>query len=124
MRRSVAWMLVSLVISLLLVVALPQTATAAADDGVVHGILFYSPTCPHCHEVMTNVLPPLRDQYGDQLVIVEVDATTAKGGVVIAIADGLELPVRFVGVGEKKEDLRPFDVKEFVDALFGSGAGR
>lgn len=57
-------------------------AVSAAPAAVVRGVLFYSPTCSHCHEVMTNVLPPLRDQYGDQLVIAEIDATTAQGGAV------------------------------------------
>ena len=53
---------------------------AAPDDGVVRAILFYSPTCGHCHEVMTNVLPPLRDRYGDALTVAEVDTTTPAGG--------------------------------------------
>ncbi len=43
---------------------------------------------------------------------------TAKGGVIIGICDELKLPVQWVGVGEKIADLRPFDPKEFVAALF------
>ena len=43
---------------------------------------------------------------------------TAKGGVVIGISDELGIPVRYVGIGEKVADLRPFDPAEFVDALF------
>ncbi len=43
---------------------------------------------------------------------------TAKGGVVIGICDELEIPIRYVGVGEKVGDLRPFEPREFVDALF------
>ena len=43
---------------------------------------------------------------------------TAKGGVVIGICDELGIPVRFVGVGEKAADLRPFSPREFVEALF------
>ena len=42
---------------------------------------------------------------------------TAKGGIVIAVADTLQLPVKFVGVGEKADDLMPFEAKDFVDAL-------
>ena len=42
---------------------------------------------------------------------------TAKGGIVIAVADTLQIPVKFVGVGEKPEDLMPFEAKGFVDAL-------
>jgi fused signal recognition particle receptor len=43
---------------------------------------------------------------------------TAKGGVVFAIAKKLNLPIRFIGVGEKIDDLKPFNAKEFVNALF------
>jgi len=43
---------------------------------------------------------------------------TAKGGVVFALAKKLGLPIRFIGVGEKIDDLRPFKAKDFVDALF------
>lgn len=42
---------------------------------------------------------------------------TAKGGIVIAVADSLQLPVKFVGVGEQADDLMPFEAKEFVEAL-------
>ncbi|MFO7156134.1 MAG: signal recognition particle-docking protein FtsY [Pseudomonadota bacterium] len=44
---------------------------------------------------------------------------TAKGGVVIGIADEFQIPVRLVGVGESLADLRPFDPREYVTALFG-----
>ena len=43
---------------------------------------------------------------------------TAKGGVIVAICDELKIPVRFIGVGEKMDDLREFIAKDFVDALF------
>ncbi|MEA3277354.1 MAG: signal recognition particle-docking protein FtsY [Pseudomonadota bacterium] len=43
---------------------------------------------------------------------------TAKGGILFAIADRLKVPIRFIGVGESIEDLRPFDAGEFLDALF------
>lgn len=43
---------------------------------------------------------------------------TAKGGMVFAIAKEMRLPIRFIGVGEKVDDLRPFAAQEFVDALF------
>ena len=44
---------------------------------------------------------------------------TAKGGVVLAIADRLGLPIRYIGVGEKIEDLQVFDANEFATALIG-----
>jgi len=43
---------------------------------------------------------------------------TAKGGVIFAIAKQLQLPIRFIGVGEQIDDLRPFEADEFVSALF------
>ena len=51
------------------------------------------------------------------IVLTKLDGT-AKGGVVVAISRELGVPVRYVGVGEKATDLRPFDPKEFVDSLF------
>ncbi|MCU0418359.1 MAG: signal recognition particle-docking protein FtsY [Cyclobacteriaceae bacterium] len=51
------------------------------------------------------------------LAITKLDGT-AKGGVVIGISDEFNVPVRFIGVGEKAEDLQPFDRHAFVEALF------
>jgi fused signal recognition particle receptor len=51
------------------------------------------------------------------LVLTKLDGT-AKGGVVIGIARELEMPVRYIGVGEGIDDLQPFDVNEFASALF------
>ena len=53
------------------------------------------------------------------LTITKLDGT-AKGGVVLAIADQFKIPVKFIGVGEKATDLLVFDKKEFVDSLFGN----
>jgi fused signal recognition particle receptor len=52
------------------------------------------------------------------VVLTKLDST-AKGGIVFAIEHELEVPVRFVGVGEKIDDLLPFDPETFVSALFG-----
>ena len=50
------------------------------------------------------------------MAITKLDGT-AKGGIVIAVADALQIPVKFVGVGEQADDLMPFVAKDFVDAL-------
>ena len=42
---------------------------------------------------------------------------TAKGGIVIAVADALQIPVKFIGVGEQADDLMPFEARDFVEAL-------
>lgn len=51
------------------------------------------------------------------LVLTKLDGT-AKGGILFALAQRIGLPIRFIGVGEQLEDLRPFDADTFVDALF------
>lgn len=51
------------------------------------------------------------------IVLTKLDGT-AKGGVILGIADQLRIPVRFIGIGERVEDLREFDAAEFVEALF------
>ena len=50
------------------------------------------------------------------MVLTKLDGT-AKGGIVIAVADSLQIPVRYIGVGEGIDDLMPFDARSFVDAL-------
>jgi thiol-disulfide isomerase/thioredoxin len=66
----------------------------AAALATVHGVLFYSPSCIHCREVMTETLPPLRDEYGAQLRIVEIDITTSKGRAAFKSAvEALSIPI-------------------------------
>lgn len=54
------------------------------------------------------------------IVLTKLDGT-ARGGIIIAIKDELGLPVKFVGVGEKIDDLQPFSAEDFTDALFDDG---
>jgi fused signal recognition particle receptor len=51
------------------------------------------------------------------LIVTKLDGTS-KGGIVVAIQKELGVPIKFVGVGEQPDDLRPFDAKEFAEALF------
>ncbi len=51
------------------------------------------------------------------IILTKLDGT-AKGGVVIAIKQELQIPIKYVGVGEQLDDLQPFEPKEFVEALF------
>ena len=50
------------------------------------------------------------------LVLTKLDGT-AKGGIVVAVADSLQIPVKYIGVGEQMDDLMPFESKAFVEAL-------
>jgi len=54
------------------------------------------------------------------IILTKLDGT-AKGGIVLAICDELRVPVRYVGLGERADDLREFQADEFVEALFGRG---
>ncbi len=56
------------------------------------------------------------------LVLTKLDGT-AKGGIVVAIAKRLGLPIRFIGIGEQAGDFGEFDEAAFVDALLGTGPG-
>jgi fused signal recognition particle receptor len=51
------------------------------------------------------------------IVLTKLDGT-AKGGIVVAIARELNLPIRYIGVGEKVDDLLPFDAEKFIESLF------
>ncbi|MFR1109551.1 MAG: signal recognition particle-docking protein FtsY [Anaerotruncus colihominis] len=52
------------------------------------------------------------------IILTKLDGT-ARGGVVIGIRQELEVPIKYIGVGEQVDDLRPFNAADFVDALFG-----
>ena len=55
--------------------------------------------------------------YVDGLMVTKLDGT-AKGGVVIAIAEEMSVPIDFIGLGEQIDDLKPFDADSYVEALF------
>jgi uncharacterized membrane protein/thiol-disulfide isomerase/thioredoxin len=82
-----------------------RTTPAHAQAPVVRAVLFYSPSCPHCHKVITEDLPPLFEKYGDQLQIVGVDTTTASGQALFIAAiqqhnippENQVVPMLFVG---------------------------
>jgi fused signal recognition particle receptor len=52
----------------------------------------------------------------DEIILTKLDGT-AKGGVILSIASEYTLPITFVGLGEKMEDLRPFSAQDFAKAL-------
>ena len=91
--------LVALLFSLL------SAGAAQAADPVVHAVLFFSPTCPHCHIVMEQVLPPLQEQYGTHLRILTIDASQPDGQALYQTAlttfavpeDRVGVPALFVG---------------------------
>lgn len=68
-----------IMLSILILASLLTSPAQAQTDAVVHAVLFYSPSCGHCHYVIENTFPPLYEKYGDQLQIVGVDVTQPDG---------------------------------------------
>lgn len=66
------------------------------------------------------------EQFHDSIGLTGISITkldgTAKGGVLISIAQKMKLPIRFIGVGEDIDDLKPFNASNFVDALFSTSS--
>lgn len=72
---------------------------AQAEEPVVRAVLFFSPTCPHCHEIINNVLPPLSEKYGEQLKIAGVDISHELGQVLYqAAVEKFNIPNNRLGV--------------------------
>jgi uncharacterized membrane protein len=77
MRQSNIVLLTALLICLYL---FPTTLVhAQSSEPVVHAVLFYSPSCPHCHQVINEDLPPLFEKYGTKLNIIGVDVSQPAG---------------------------------------------
>jgi uncharacterized membrane protein len=106
MRRA----LVVLTLATLLALVLAAPAAAAPqpqEAAIVRAVFFYSPTCGHCHRVITEVFPPLFEQYGDRLQIIGIDVTNpAAQGLFSAAIDAYDVPeeargaVPFLVVGD------------------------
>jgi uncharacterized membrane protein len=72
---------------------------ALAQSPVVYAVLFYSPACPHCHQVISEDIPPLIEAYGEQLMIIGIDITAPDGQMLYQAAiKRFELPEERVGV--------------------------
>jgi len=72
---------------------------AGADSPVVRAVLFYSPTCPACHKVIEEYLPPLFETYGDRLQIIAVNTAEPSGGMLYDVVTGLyDIPADRLGV--------------------------
>jgi uncharacterized membrane protein/thiol-disulfide isomerase/thioredoxin len=77
----------------------------AQSEPVVHAVLFYSPTCPHCEFVITETLPPLMQKYGDQLQIIGINVSEQQGSTLfLAALDKFKLQkggVPFLVIGNR-----------------------
>ena len=95
LRPAVAALLLALVACLS-----PGALSAASGEGIaVRAVLFYSPSCPHCHQVMTNDLPPLQSKYGAQLQVLKVDVGDPRGtDLYNAAVERFQIPAERFGV--------------------------
>jgi uncharacterized membrane protein/thiol-disulfide isomerase/thioredoxin len=118
LRRWLRWLLIA---SLTLVFL--SAPAVRAEPAVVRAVLFYSPSCPHCHQVINEDLPPLIEKYGEQLHIIGIDVTQPDGQVLfqatidrfklehvgvptlvvddVVLIGSLEIPEQFPGLIEK-----------------------
>jgi uncharacterized membrane protein len=90
----------ALVVAILVTLVLAITVVRVhADEPVVRAVLFYSTNCPHCHHVISEVLIPLTEQYGETLQIVAVN-TSQTGGheLYLAAVEAFEIPPERRGV--------------------------
>jgi len=81
------------------ILAWTTVSPVQADVSVVRAVLFYSPTCPHCYQVITEDLPPLLEKYGDQVQIIGVDTSSPGGQVLFQSAiERFNIPPEHQGV--------------------------
>ncbi len=86
-------------LALIALLICPAPLAALAEAPVVRAVLFYSPSCGHCHKVITEDLPPLFQKHGDQLQMIGVDASEPTGGALYnAAADKFNVPPEERGV--------------------------
>lgn len=100
MRRIPLVFLSLLALTLLLVAGCtPEPSSPTPAKAVVRAVLFYSTTCPHCHYVMEQVLPPLQKQYGDRLEIRMLEVSDQKNRELWQKAmDAYQIPPDWRGV--------------------------
>jgi uncharacterized membrane protein/thiol-disulfide isomerase/thioredoxin len=70
----------------LLLLGLGTATSTAQSEPVVYGVFFYSPSCPHCHEVMDNHWPGIEAEFGSQLQVIFVNVSQAQGGALMNTA--------------------------------------
>ncbi len=82
-----------LIFSLVAALLLLFPSITAAQEPVVYGVFFFSPTCPHCIDVLTNQWPSIQNEFGDQLQVLFIDATSEQGGqIMLSALDAMGIP--------------------------------
>ena len=95
MRKSI----LLLMMLCMMVVLAPLAAAQTAEELVVRAVLFYSPTCPHCHTVINETLLPMMEQYGERLQVIGIDITQPGGAALYeASTEQFNVPAEMQGV--------------------------
>jgi uncharacterized membrane protein len=95
MRQSI----LLLVMLCMMVVFAPLAAAQTAEEPVVRAVLFYSPTCPHCHTVINETLLPMMEQYGGRLQVIGIDISQPGGAALYeASTEQFNVPPEMQGV--------------------------
>ncbi|MFN2143636.1 MAG: vitamin K epoxide reductase family protein [Candidatus Promineifilaceae bacterium] len=96
-RLSLLLLLFPFLVSL--IAGSPAAAQVSENPPQVQVVLFYSPTCPHCHQVITEFLIPLQETYGDQLSILGIDTSEQAGQTLYSLAvEHYQIPDNRIGV--------------------------
>ncbi len=83
----------------MMVVFAPLAAAQTTGEPVVRAVLFYSPTCPHCHTVINETLLPMMEQYGERLQVIGIDITQPGGAALYeASTEQFNVPAEMQGV--------------------------
>jgi len=86
-------------ITFLLLALLLFTPPSWAQESVVHALLFFSHTCPHCHKVINEDIPPLKEKYGDQLIVLGINTASEQGSNLYhAAVEYYQIPPERLGV--------------------------
>jgi len=89
----------SLLFLIVILTSVQITFAQESNAAVVQAILFFSPTCPHCHDVIENHLPPIKEKYGNQLQLVGIDTSKQMGSKLYEdTVDALQIPQDRLGV--------------------------
>jgi uncharacterized membrane protein/thiol-disulfide isomerase/thioredoxin len=71
---------------------------SAQEDGAVHAVFFYSPTCPHCHKVITEDLPPMQEEFGEDLQVLFINVAVPEGRqMLLDVCDPFGIPEQVCG---------------------------
>jgi uncharacterized membrane protein/thiol-disulfide isomerase/thioredoxin len=99
MRKIIHKLTLYIIPVLLLVILFYPGSTSEAQTGVVNMVLFFSPSCPHCEQVITTDLPPLIEKYGEQINIIGINTSIEQGSILFqSTIDYFQIPEGRIGV--------------------------